>query len=125
MFVSDQKRKKIYMTGLPSLRVARSRRLVVSHHFSIFSYSFQDFYKRFFAKCSEEVCLEVILSRFLNLCLQKIWHTDKVGVPKKIGFFFKTLTWSVCQIFCRHKFNNLLNITSRQTSYEHFAKKRL
>ena len=28
-------------------------------------------------------------NRFLNFCLQKIWHTDKVGVPKKLGFFSK------------------------------------
>ena len=28
-------------------------------------------------------------NRFLNFCLQKIWYTDKVGVPKKLGFFSK------------------------------------
>ena len=26
---------------------------------------------------------------FLNFCLQKIWHTDQVGAPKKVGFFSK------------------------------------
>ena len=89
MLVSDLKRGKKYIAGLPGDRVARSRDLVVSHYFSIFSYNFQDFYKLFFAKCSQEVCLKRLQSGFLIFCLQKIWHTDQVGVPKKVGFFSK------------------------------------
>ena len=79
-YVSNGPKKKKKIVSCPR---------VVSHHFSIFFYNFQDFYKRFFAKCSQEVCLGRLQSGFLIFCLQKIWHTDEVGVPKKVGFFSK------------------------------------
>ena len=31
----------------------------------------------------------ISIEGFLNFCLQKNWHSDQVGVPKKAGFFLK------------------------------------
>ena len=83
------KRRKKMSSALGQAFPRAARGWVVSYHFSIFFYNFQDFYKRFFAKCSQEVCLKRLQSGFLIFCLQKIWHTDQVGVPKKVGFFSK------------------------------------
>ena len=52
-----------------------------------------------------------------NLAHWRSWCSEKGWI------FFKTPTWSVCQIFCRQKFKNPLWSDFRQTSYEHFAKK--
>ena len=61
--------------------------------FSIFFYSFQDFYKRFWQNARK---------RFVyNLAQWPSWCLEKNPT------FFGTPTLSVCQIFCRQKFKNL------------------
>ena len=80
MLVMDLKRRKKLSVALGLACTRAARGWVVSHHFSIFFYNFQDFYNFFFLQ---------------NWCSEKSW------------IFFKTPTLSVCQIFCRQKFKNL------------------
>ena len=50
---------------------------------------FSRFLQTVFCKMLVRGLSTICIDRFLNFCLQKIWHTDKVGVPKKLGFFSK------------------------------------
>ena len=48
---------------------------------------FSRFLQTFFCKMLIRGLSTICTDRFLNFCLQKIWHTDQVGVLKKIQPF--------------------------------------
>ena len=106
MFVSDPKRRKKYIAGLPAWRVARSRGWIGSHHFSIFFYSFQDFYKRFWQNARKRFVYNLYWQIFEFLPTKNLAHWQS-WCSEKSWIFFETPTWPLCQIFCRQKFKNL------------------
>ena len=89
-YVSNGPKKKKKIISCPRAGLPEgSPRLGSVSPFSYLLLQFSRFLQSDFCKMLVRGLSKKLKNRFLNFCLQKIWHTDKVGVPKKVGFFSK------------------------------------
>ena len=125
-YVSNGPKKKKKIISCPRAGLPEgSPRLGSVSPFSYLLLQFSRFLQSDFCKMLVRGLSKRIIKRIFEFLPTKNLAHWPSWCFEKNPTFLGTPTWSVCKIFCRQKLKNPLYDYFRQTSYEHFAKKRL